>query len=105
MRRPGVRTIRRGCQAGYATIYSGVEDSVTEDQQESLQNLAAKRPSRIFVGSSINPEVLYRISPIGEKFAISPTSQVSQFQYFTFGAGIALPLCATEGLEMSAVIK
>src|SRR5712691_10990022 len=44
MWRAGVRTVRRGCQAGYATIYSGVEDSVTEDQQESLQNLAAKRP-------------------------------------------------------------
>jgi DNA-binding NtrC family response regulator len=32
-----VRTRRRGIQARYATIYSGVEDQVAEGQQEPLQ--------------------------------------------------------------------
>src|SRR5713226_4737632 len=37
MRRTGVRTVRRRCQTWCATIHSGIEDQVSEDQKESLQ--------------------------------------------------------------------
>ena len=80
MRRPGVRTIRRGCQAGYATIYSGVEDSVTEDQQESLQNLSREtaladllwllnKPRR-FVQNFANWRNLTSIDPVNDVFSL-----------------------------------
>jgi len=36
VRRTRVRTVWRGCQAGYATIYAGIEDQIVQDQQESL---------------------------------------------------------------------
>jgi len=38
MRRTGVRTLRRGFQARYATLHIGVEDQVPEDRQGTLQN-------------------------------------------------------------------
>jgi len=39
------RTFRGGCQARYRAIYSGVEDSITEDQQER-SNLATQASSQ-----------------------------------------------------------
>src|SRR5258706_15754930 len=38
MPRACVRAVGRGCQAGYATIYSGIEDQVIADQEESIQD-------------------------------------------------------------------
>jgi hypothetical protein len=40
MPRTGIRTFRRSRQARDRTIYTGIKDSVTKDQQESLQGLA-----------------------------------------------------------------
>jgi hypothetical protein len=40
MPRTGIRTFRRSGQARDRTIYTGIKDSVTRDQQESLQGLA-----------------------------------------------------------------
>src|ERR1700681_82174 len=37
MRRTGIRTLRRCCQAGYTPIHLGIEDQVAEDRQESLR--------------------------------------------------------------------
>src|SRR4030088_2700424 len=92
MRRSGVRTVRRGCQAGYATIYSGVEDSVTESQQESLQNLAAKRRSPICLRLLNKPRRFVQNFANWRRLAILRISQLSYCQSLTFGAGIALPV-------------
>jgi PAS domain S-box-containing protein len=40
MPRTGIRTFRRSRQARDRTIYTGIKDSITKDQQESLQGLA-----------------------------------------------------------------
>jgi hypothetical protein len=48
MPRTSVRTVGRSRQTGHATFDLGIEDSVTEDQQESLQDLTVERPSHGF---------------------------------------------------------
>jgi hypothetical protein len=53
--RTGVWTVRRGNQAGYATIYAGVEDSVTEYQEESLQNCSLREQLAAFNTYSQEP--------------------------------------------------
>jgi len=46
-RRKGVRAVRRCCQTRYSRIHPRLEDQVTEDQQESLQNYRSLNRSRL----------------------------------------------------------
>ena len=46
MRRAGVRIVGRRGQTGHSRIHPGVEDQVTEDQQESLQGVNSCEISR-----------------------------------------------------------
>src|SRR5882724_1624603 len=89
MPRTGVRTLRRRSQTWYATIHSGIEDQVVEDQQESLQNYVRAASPFTYLDSKTP---LSSISSIGEPSPIQQVRQFLQFQWFTIGAELAFPI-------------
>jgi hypothetical protein len=58
MPRTGIRTFGRSRQARDRTIYTGIKDSVTKDQQESLQGLARELGnSRLIPSQLVKPRL------------------------------------------------